>query len=46
MIVLIINKNKIVQFIFMIYDCSYITFMIAPILNKKYDYEIHYSLLN
>ena len=29
-----------------IYDCFYIIFMIFPIINKKYDYEIHYSLLN
>ena len=29
------------KFIFIIYDCSYITFMIVLI-----DYEIHYSLLD
>ena len=36
----------ITKFIFMIYDCSYIIFMSVPIINKEYDYEIHYSLLH
>ena len=35
MIVLIMNKNMNVQIDIYDYDCSYITFIIVPIINKN-----------